>query len=275
MNAFCVLSPGLVEHCLEQVKKYTRGDRFQRLDGDRTFTSHNHIEHTLEYLRLLAAAGNNEIRPALRQPPFVTAFKNQGVDIVHLAEFHVGRTPEFFALRLSDLRLMHQECERLSDETLLVLPGEEPNAHLGGHWISFIPKPVYWTFQRGPDEPFVEEVPPYGKVYRVGSSDDILKLMDAEGGLMWTAHPRIKSSRGFPDQHRQRPFFTSDRFLDAAWRAMPDDLSLPRLGSRSLDLLDDMANWGHRKYVLGRGGCFPSTAGLRTLRPQQHQLPAT
>ena len=115
---------------------------------------------------------------------------------------------------------------------------------------------MYWTLQRGPDEPFVEEVPPYGKVYRVCSSDDVLKLMDAEGGLMWTAHPRIKSSLGFPDQHRQRPFFTSDRFLRAAWKAMPADLSLPRLRSRSLNLLDDMANWGHRKYVLGEVDVF-------------------
>ncbi len=115
---------------------------------------------------------------------------------------------------------------------------------------------MYWTFQGGADEPFVEDIPPCGKVYRVGSSEDVLKLMDAEGGLMWTAHPRIKSSLGFPDQHRQRPFFKSDRFLGAAWKAMPTDFSLPRLGSRSLDLLDDMANWGHHKYVLGEVDVF-------------------
>ena len=192
-----------------------------------------------------------------------------------MAEFHVGRTPEFFARRLHDLRLMHQECERLSDETLLVLPGEEPNAHLGGHWISFFSKPVYWTFQRGTDEPFVENVPPYGKVYRVGSSDDVLKLMDAECGLMWTADPRIKSSLGFPDQHRQRPFFTSDRFLRAAWKAMPADLSLPRLGSRSLNLLDDMANWGQRKYVLGEVDVFRVQPDYELFGHTNIKLPAT
>ena len=256
LSAFCVLTPGRAEDCLDRVKKYTRSDRFKKLDGYHTFSSHYHIEHTLELLREQAAANSSEIPASLRQPPFVTAFKNQGVDIVHLAEFHVGRKPEFFAQRLPNLRLMHQECERLSDESLLVLPGEEPNAHLGGHWISFFPKPVYWTFQRGPDEPFVEDVPPYGKVYRVGSPDDALKLMEAEHGLMWTAHPRIKSSLGFPDQYRQRPFYTSDRFLGAAWKAMPADLSSPRLGSRSLDLLDDMANWGQRKYVLGEVDVF-------------------
>ena len=50
---------------------------------------------------------------------------------------------------------------------------------------------------------------------------------------MWTAHPRIKSSYGFPDKYRDADFFRSDRFLGAAWKAMPADLSQPRLGVRS------------------------------------------
>jgi hypothetical protein len=37
---------------------------------------------------------------------------------------------------------------------------------------------------------------------------------------------------------------------------MPSDLSLPRLGTRSLDLLDDMSNWGRRKYLLGEVDVF-------------------
>ena len=37
---------------------------------------------------------------------------------------------------------------------------------------------------------------------------------------------------------------------------MPADLSKPRLGTRSLDLLNDMANWGQRKYVLGEVDIF-------------------
>ena len=39
--------------------------------------------------------------------------------------------------RLVELQVLHSECARLSDGELLVLPGEEPNCHLGGHWISF------------------------------------------------------------------------------------------------------------------------------------------
>ena len=67
---------------------------------------------------------------------------------------------------------------------------------------------------------------------------------------------RIKGSAGFPDNYRDRIFFTSDRFLGAAWKAMPADLSQPRLGSRVLDLLDDMSNWGDPKYVVGEVDVF-------------------
>ena len=256
LSTFCLLAPGDAEECLKRVRRYTHGDRLQKLPGYTTFTSHYHIEHTLDYLKKNQQSGTDGIPPDLKRPPFVDTFQSHGFDIVHLAEFHMGWSDEFFAKRLEQLQRMHAECARLSSDKLLLLPGEEPNAHLGGHWISLFPKPVYWTFRRAPQEPFVEEQPPYGKVYRVGNPADVLRLMEAEHGLMWTAHPRIKSSVGFPDAYREETFFASDRFLGAAWKAMPADLSLPRLGSRSLDLLDDMANWGHPKYVLGEVDVF-------------------
>jgi hypothetical protein len=73
---------------------------------------------------------------------------------------------------------------------------------------------------------------------------------------MWTAHPRIKSSFGFPDKYKDTEFFRSDRFLGAAWKAMPADLSRPTLGWRVLDLLDDMSNWGARKHTPGEVDTF-------------------
>ncbi len=41
-----------------------------------------------------------------------------------------------------------------------------------------------------------------------------------------------------------------------AWKALPADLSSPRLGTRALDLMNDMANWGQHKYVLGEVDIF-------------------
>src|SRR5436309_14565881 len=38
--------------------------------------------------------------------------------------------------------------------------------------------------------------------------------------------------------------------------ALPIYLSRERLGERALDLLDDMANWGQRKYLIGEVDVF-------------------
>ena len=56
---------------------------------------------------------------------------------------------------------------------------------------------------------------------------------------------------------------------------MPADLSLPRLGSRSLDLLDDIANWGHRKYVLGEVDVFRVQPDYELFGHTNIKLPAT
>lgn len=257
LGVFLLVSPGDGRRALESVAKYTRGDRYKPLPGRRTFTSHYHVEHTLETLRKRKEQETDGVPKGLETLGMVETFKARGVDIVHLAEFHVGETPRLEdADRLPQLKLLHEECARLSEQGVLFLPGEEPNVHLGGHWLSFFPKPVYWVLNRQEGRPFVEEVEGYGTVYRVGDADDVLRLMEREGGLMWTAHPRIKASIGFPDGYKDRDFFRSGHFLGAAWKAMPADLSRPTLGWRVLDLLDDMSNWGARKQVLGEADLF-------------------
>lgn len=266
LGVFYLVSSGDASRALGEVGRFTRDDRFKALPGYKTFTSHFHIEHTLELARKREELKAPDAIPAeLRVPGFVQTFKARGIEIAHLAEFHVGDTPRLPAeKRLPLLKTLHEECARLSDDGLLVLPGEEPNVHLGGHWLSFFPKPVYWVLNRAGGKPFVETVPGYGKVYHVGSAADVLKLMEEEGGLMWTAHARIKGSRTFPEGYRETPFFKSDRFLGAAWKSMPLDLSLPRLGTRVLDLGDDLANAGERKYILGEVDVFRVDPDMET-----------
>jgi hypothetical protein len=256
LGVFYLLSRGPAAAALEQVRRFTHGDRFPKLDGYWTFTSHYHIEHTLDFLQRQKQQQTAGVPRGLEEPPFVKTFRAHGVDIVHLAEFHVRHTPEMIAERLPHLRTLHQECRRLSDERFLLLPGEEPNVHLGGHWISLFPRLVYWLLHPKPGTPFEQQVDGLGTIYAVHNAQDVLRLMEKEKGLMWTAHPRTKSSYGFPDRYRQQDFYRSDRFLGAAWKAMPADLSQPRLGVRVLDLFDDMANWGQRKYVLGEVDVF-------------------
>lgn len=256
LGVFYLLSATRAEKAMEEVRRFTHGDRFRKLDGYRTFSSHYHVEHTLDYLKRQKEQNTDGVPKGLENPPFVKTFRDHGVEIVHLAEFHVGHTPEFITQRLKHLQTMHAECRRLSDPEFLLLPGEEPNVHLGGHWISFFPKPVNWLLHPPPNTPFEQDVEGVGKVYAVHNAEEVQLLMEREQGLMWTAHPRIKSSYGFPDKYNTREFYLSDRFLGAAWKAMPADLSLPRLGTRCLDLLSDMANWGQRKYVLGEVDVF-------------------
>jgi hypothetical protein len=256
LSVFYLLSRGRAPRALNQVRHYTHGDRMPRLAGYRTFTSHYHIEHTLDFLDQQRRQKTDGIPRGLEEPPFVKAFKAHGVDIVHLGEFHVTHTPEMNARRLLLLKTLHDECRRLSDDRLLVLPGEEPNVYLGGHWMSLFPRPVYWLLHPEPGTPFARKVEGLGTVYAVHSAQDVLRLMEQEDGLMWTAHPRTKGSYGFPDRYRTEPFYRSDRFLGAAWKHMPADYSQPRLGTRALDLFNDMANWGQHKYMPGEVDVF-------------------
>lgn len=251
---FYVLTPGDGMAALEEAGKLTNNDSFKPLPGYVTFTSHIHQEHAIDVINARLRQGNNELPPDLAEPDFVKTLKRTGVDIAHLAEFHVDHK-SIKSDRVSALKTLHDECQRLSTGEFLLLPGEEPNAHLGGHWISFFPKPVLWTLDRKPGQAFMEEVNGE-KVYHVGSPDDVLKLMQAENGLMWTAHPRIKASEKMPDAYRDQPFFKSDRYLGAAWKNMPADYSLDRLGKQVLNLLDDMNNWGDHKLSPGEIDLF-------------------
>lgn len=257
LGVFYLVSPANGETTLQEVERYTHGDHYPKLPGYETFTSHYHIEHTLDFLNRQKQQHTNGVPRGLETPGFVTKFKEAGVNIVHLAEFHQGWTPgQKTPERLKMLKTMFQECARLSDKNFLLLPGEEPNVHLGGHWIALFPKPVYWVLNRAPAEPFVEEVEGYGTVYHAGSADDVLQLMEKENGLMWTAHARIKGSIPFPDGYRDQPFYKSDHFLGAAWKNLPTDLSRPTLGWRALDLFNDMNQWGQRKQLLGEVDVF-------------------
>ena len=270
MGVFLVFSDGSADQVLEDIARLTRTDQFATLPGHVVFASHFHVEHTREMLNAQKRAGETEsqtgrlpsggeyrIPRSLENPGFARTLRDHGVDIVHLAEFHSGKTPRLtMRQRVQHLDLLHAECQRLSTQGFLLLPGEEPNVHFGGHWLSFFPKPVYWVLNRPEGTPFVTEHPQFGRVYHVGGEADVLQLLRAEDGLAWTAHPRIKSSTGFPDSYRDRLFYQSDQFLGAAWKAMPADLSQPRLGSRVLDLLDDMSNWGTPKVALGEVDVF-------------------
>ena len=53
-----------------------------------------------------------------------------------------------------------------------------------------------------------------------------------------------------------RIFINQTGFSARPGKTLPADLSAPRLGKRALDVLDDMANAGDKKYMLGEADLF-------------------
>lgn len=252
MNFFCLLGVGGNPAAFAAVKMFTHDDRYVQLPGYKTMSSHFHNEFVMKVMM----AG----KPVPEKPEFVGVFKQLGVDIVHLAEFHYTADPRGpDDKRLPQLKALFELCEKQSDREFLLLPGEEPNEFFGGHWLNIFPRPVYWVMSRNGQTPYVEDKPGYGKVYHVGNKQEMLQLLKDEKGLAWTAHPRTKGSVNTPDIYNHETFFLSDRFMGAAWKAMPADLSEPRLGKRVLDLLDDMNNWGTKKTVVAEADLFTIT----------------
>ncbi|MDB5206380.1 MAG: hypothetical protein JWR72_1455 [Flavisolibacter sp.] len=60
--------------------------------------------------------------------------------------------------------------------------------------------------------PFVTEDTKYGKVYRIGNKDEMLKLLQLENNLAWTALARTKGSTGFPDKYKNEDFLSRNIF---------------------------------------------------------------
>lgn len=249
LNFFVLLSEGNSSLALDEVKRYTNNDRYASLPGYKTMASHFHNEFIMKVVMAN--------KPVPAQPKFIDVLKKTGLDIVHLAEFHYTAHPKGpDSLRLIELDALFQLCEKASTKDFLLLPGEEPNEFFGGHWLQLFPKPVYWIMSREPGAPFVTNDSKFGKVYRISSQKEMLDLLEKEKGLAWTAHPRTKGSTGYPDKYKSESFFKHQSFLGAAWKAMPADLSVPFLGKRVLDLMDDMNNWGDRKKVLAEADLF-------------------
>ncbi|EDM38643.1 hypothetical protein PBAL39_21260 [Pedobacter sp. BAL39] len=252
LNFFCLINNTGNAETFTAIKKFTNADRYVKIPGFKTMSSHFHNE----FIMNVVLAG----KPIPEKPEFVEVFKRLGVDMVHLGEFHYTAHPKGpDSLRLRELKALFEQCERLSDKDFLLMPGEEPNEFFGGHWLQIFPKPVYWIMSRNREQPFVEDRPGFGKVYHIGGKEDMLKLLQEEQGLAWTAHARTKGSVNAPDIYNHEDFFKSDRFMGAAWKAMPADLSQPRLGNRVLDLLDDMNNWGEKKTVITEADLFTIT----------------
>ena len=247
MSVFFVLSNDAPDQALANVLRYTNADRFQPLDGYKTLSTHWHLADTVQAM----AHGFDWT------PPFKPVLKAMGVDASIIMDFHGDGHPDALTdVRLSELRAYFTALKAQSDPDFLLIPAEEANVHLGGHWALVFPKPVYWFMSRPPNTPFESTHPKYGRVYNVGNAAEMLDLVRREGGYMYQTHPRTKGSTGYPDQILTTDYFQDARYLGAGWKALPSDPSSPRLGDRAFDLLDDLSNRGVRKRLVGEVDVF-------------------
>ena len=247
MGMFLLLSAAPPESALSDVRRYTNSDRFPPLDGYKTVSTHWHLAYTVQ------AMANG----FAWTPPFKPVLKAMGVDASIIMDFHGdGHPADLTDVRLDELHAYFTALAAQSDPDFLLIPSEEANVHLGGHWALTFPKPVYWFMNRPANGAFVSTHPKYGKVYSVADAKEMLDLVKREGGFMYQTHPRTKGSTGFPDKIVAADYFRDPRYLGVGWKAMPSDLSSPRLGDRVFDTIDDMNNQGLQKRALGEVDVF-------------------
>jgi hypothetical protein len=241
------------DHATQQaVLAYTHDDVYKPLSGFKVVTGHFHLELN-EMVR--------DRKTLDLSPTWVPVFRGIGINVVYLGDFHDDSDiNDPGPKRFMEQKLYFEGAQRLSDKNFLVIPAEEPNAYLGGHWYLMTPKPIYFshTVPRPANQTFEENDPVYGHVYHLGSSDDVLKMVSQEKGIIWTAHPRTKSSAMFPDTYKDKDFFLSDRFIGASWESLPVDLSQKRLCEvRCFVTNDEMSDWAPKpKFMLAEGDTY-------------------
>jgi hypothetical protein len=265
MAVYYYLNAGDDRSTRESVLAYTHNDVFKPVPGYKVMTGHFHTDfneqlrdrNTLDY-----------------QPPWVAVFRALGINILYLADFHDDSHPsDPGPIRFAEQKVYFEGSQRVSDKDFLVIPAEEPDAYIGGHWYLMTPKPVYYTHTLGPHEPkagpstgnsrpegqpFEEDLPGYGHVYHLGSAEDILNFINKENAIMWTTHPETKNTEGYPRAYKDKPFFLSDRFIGASWESLPVDLSeKEECEVRCFGVEDDMSNWAPKaKFMITEGDTY-------------------
>ncbi|MFL6414240.1 MAG: hypothetical protein ACJ74Y_01020 [Bryobacteraceae bacterium] len=247
MSLFFLLGSGPAEETLKAVTEYTHGDRFPSLPGYQTFAPHWHLAYTEQAME----------HGMSWEPPFVPVMNRVGIDSAMIMDFHGdGHPTDLTETRLREIKAFYQACRAQSNSRLLLIPAEEANTILGGHWALVFPKPVYWFMDRKPEEKLKTVDAKYGAVWRVHTPEDMWTMISEERGYVYQTHPRTKGSTGYPDKIQNTFYFRDPRYLGTGWKAMPSDLSSPRLGERGFRVLDDLNNWGLHKRAIGEVDVF-------------------
>ena len=221
---------GDASEAFEEALAFTTGDVYRPLPGYQVMGSHYHTNLGRE----LMASGSIDTRLSDFE-----VLRAAGINIAG----PVDRPRD--ATQLEELQWLFEGAQRHSDDAFMVMPEMENTNLLGGHWDLLFSHPVYYVDERAPGTPLVTEHPEYGRMYNIGSAQDLMTMIEAEDMLVYMPHPRTKGSTGFPDAVSDTDHFRNDRYRGAGWRwGMGSDLSEVRLSDyRVIPLLDDMNNW--------------------------------
>ncbi len=246
------------DHVTQQaVTAFTHDDAYKPIPGFKIVTGHFH----LDFNEMIRDQGTSDINPT-----WIPVFRGLGINIVYLGDFHDDSDiSDPGPKRFMEQKLYFEGARKLSDKNFLVIPAEEANAYIPGHWYLMMPKPVYFSHAtpRPAGQSFEEDDPIYGHVYHLGSIDDVMKMVNKERSIIWTAHPRTKSSAMYPDMYKDKDYFFSDRFIGESWESLPADLSQKRLCEvRCFGVNDDMSNWAPKpKFMLAEGDTYMKVPG--------------
>jgi hypothetical protein len=240
MPVFYYVSAEPSEATRDAVLAFTHGDRYKPITGYKTMIHHYHMSFGQ---RLMAA------RSADAEIVDLAAIKAIGINIVSPVD-NVGvgggagqRTPETV---LTQREYQVEGAKRHSDKDFLVMPDHEfYGSVLGGHTDMLFSHPVYWLYGRANGKPLVEQHPKYGKVYNIGSPEDLMEMAKAEDIILSMPHPRTKNNTGYPDGYKDKWFFKDPHYVSFGYRwGMGIDRSERRLcENRCLPLLDEASNW--------------------------------
>jgi hypothetical protein len=222
MSMYFYASPENGEATRQAALGFTRDDVFKSIPGYKTFVNHFHLDFT------------GRQRVAGFDTPFqdLMAMKAIGLNIIGLSDFHFELNPgDWGPLRFRDQKDYFEASRRASDKDFLVVPWEEPSVAFGGHYNIMWPKAFYWSKTNMPGgrgqppppnakpAPFTENDPTYGKVYHAANNaEDMQKILDAEGGYWYHAHPGTKSTAGFPQATWGTKYLKNDRYLGLAFK---------------------------------------------------------
>jgi len=242
MPLFLYVSPGDGKQAIEASLKFTNGDRYKPIPGYKVMGSHYHVGLVK---RLKEYSGDS---PSLND---VETMKSVGVNIYGVIDGVRGPgRHDRGELFLEELDNYYEAARSLSDSNFLVMPNDENSTggrppFMGGHYDIMISKPLYWRPARAPGAPLYQNHSKYGKVYNLGSPEDMMQMTELENVIISMPHPRAKKSTGYPEAIKDQPHFRHPNYFGLGYRwGMGIDASEIRLGEyRFLSMWNEVNNW--------------------------------